>query len=112
MGIDHNHRSIHNWRLEKGWVSWSFTLKQAGTYRIELDLGTVGENACTITVDGVKVPVALPKTESPYHFEKMMAGQVDLEHPGEVTLRMDPVAGKWKRVNLRSVRLVPVREVK
>ena len=113
MGIDHNHRSIHGWKNQKAWVSWSFTLKQPGTYRIELDLGTVGEAACTISVDGLKVPVALPKTKDRYHFEKMMiSGQVDLENPGEVTLRIDPVPGKWKEVNRRSVRLVPVKEVK
>jgi hypothetical protein len=93
-------------------VKWTFALKKAVAYRIELDLGTVGENACTITVDGLKVPVALPKTKSPYHFQKVVAGQVDLEHPGEVTLRIDPFPGKWKRVNLRSVRLLPIGEMK
>jgi len=112
MGIDNHHRSIHGWAKQKSWVEWTFALKKAGAYRIELDLGTVGETACTITVDGKKVPVALPKTKDPYHFEKMMAGQVDLENLGEVTLRIDPVPGKWKRVDLRSVRLVPVDTIK
>ncbi|MHC4906129.1 MAG: alpha-L-fucosidase [Planctomycetota bacterium] len=112
IGIDHALRAIKNWRLEKAWASWSFTLKQAGTYRIELDAATSGETALTITVDGTKVPVAMPKTKDLYDFEKMSAGQVDLEHPGEVTLRVDPVPGKWNRINLRSVRLLPIGEMK
>ena len=108
MGIDNHHRSIHGWVNDKAWVSWTFTLNQVGTYRIEFDLGTEGENACTITVDGQTLPVALPKTESPYHFKKMQAGSVRLDHPGEVTLRIEPVAGQWKKVNLRAARLLPV----
>lgn len=112
MGIDHNHRSIHGWTKQRSWVKWTFALKKAEAYRIELDLGTVGETACTITVDGKQVPIALPKTKNPYHFERMVVGKVDLDNPGEVILRIDPVPGKWKRVNLRSVRLLPIGEMK
>ena len=110
MGIDHALRAIKNWRLEQAWVSWSFTLKQAGTYRIELDTAVSAEAALTVTVDDTKVPLALPTTQGLHDFEILSAGQVDLEHPGEVTLRLDPVPGKWNRINLRSVRLLPVEE--
>jgi alpha-L-fucosidase len=109
MGIDNNHRSIHGWGNDKAWVSWTFTLKQAGAYRIELDAGTDGATACSILVDGQKVPVELPKTKSSYHFENFVVGEVNLQQPGEITLRIDPVEGKWKKVNLRSARLSPVR---
>jgi alpha-L-fucosidase len=108
MGIDHHHRSIHGWKNHKAWVKWSFALKQAGRYRIELDAATAGETSCTITVDGRQIPVALPDTKGAYQFEKIVVGEVNLEHPGEVTLRMDPVPGKWEPVNLRSVRLLPI----
>ena len=112
MGIDHNHRSIHGWKNQNAWVNWSFTLKQAGTYRIELDAATAGETACTITADGHQITVALPKTKSPYHFTKTLVGSVRLDQPGEIMLRIDPVAGQWKRVNLRAVRLLPVASSK
>jgi hypothetical protein len=78
---------------------------------VELDLGTEGKAACTISIGGEKVPVALPKTKGAYHFEKVRVGPVNLKHPGEVTLRIDPVPGSWNQVNLRAVRLVPAGEV-
>jgi alpha-L-fucosidase len=108
MGIDNHHRSIHGWVNDKAWVSWTFTLKQAGEYRVELELATEGENACTVAVDGEQIPLVLPKTATPYHFRKIQVGSVHLKQPGEVTLRIDPVADQWNKVNLRAARLLPM----
>lgn len=106
MGIDNHHRSVHGWVNDKAWVSWTFTLKQAGMYRIELDAATKGATACTILVNGQKVPAEFQKTKSAHHFENFLAGEVNLQQPGEVTLRIEPVRGKWQQMNLRSVRLL------
>jgi alpha-L-fucosidase len=110
MGIDNHHRSIHGWVNDKAWVSWTFSLNQAGTYRIELDAATMGESTCMIMLDGQQLSVALPKTKSSYHFEKIVGGEVHLEQPGELTLQIAPVPGKWKLVNLRCARLLPIPE--
>jgi hypothetical protein len=50
-------------------------LKKEGVCRFELDLGTEGKTACTIAVAGKKVPVDLPKTKGPCHFEKCCPGR-------------------------------------
>lgn len=98
------------WGRVEDWASWTFTLKAAGSFEIELTQGCgrgSGGSEVDLIIDGQTVPF---KVEETGHFQNFI-----VRHPGRITLAEGAhvFAVKPRRkpggavMDLRQIRLVP-----
>ncbi len=103
--------NIGYWTDERIWVSWSFDIDRPGRFEVVTDLAVeASESQFEILLGDQKLTATIHSTGGYDTFEQMSLGQLTLEQKGECTLEIKPVKDKWQPINIRSVRLVPVKD--
>jgi len=90
-------------------VDWSFRVKTPGAFTVSAMVACVEDSSFTVSVAGQKMVAEVPATGSYDTFVQSNTGSITIEQAGEYTISFTPIKEKWKPVNLRSVRLTPVK---
>ncbi len=102
--------NIGYWTDPRSWVEWRFRVPGPGTWRIEVLAGNPsGGNRLRIEVGGKRFRLDPPVTGSYDKYRRGKAGTVSFGRGGFFKLAVKPVKKGWHALNLREVRLVPVR---
>ncbi|MCX6358817.1 MAG: alpha-L-fucosidase [Armatimonadetes bacterium] len=101
--------NIGFWLDPSEWVEWRFRLTTPGRYRLSAEIAATGSGTFTVSVGGKDVEAVAPETGDYGRFQDGVLGEVQVDQPGIVTVTVKAKAERWSPINLKALRLVPVR---
>lgn len=98
--------NIGFWDKADEWVLWKMDIPDAGTYKVTAEISSVSQGGeFIIDIAGQKLSGKSVQTASWSEFKTIEINKVEIKTTGVQTLTMKPVAGKWKALNLRAIKL-------
>ncbi|WP_405296594.1 alpha-L-fucosidase [Algibacter sp. Ld11] len=102
---------VSHWDSETARVYWSFEIDKPGTFNVELGYSGSKSTEITVALAGTSKNVNVAATGSnPKRFKKADLGQFTVDKPGKYELSLMPVPGKWNAINLKDIKLQPVKK--
>jgi alpha-L-fucosidase len=102
--------NIGFWTNPGEWVEWPFQLDRAGEYEVIAEIASPDASRIKVRVGGQQLVHATPATGSYTQFKPVPLGTVKLATPGRVVVAVHPVKKNWRPINLKSIRLAPVKK--
>ena len=100
--------NIGYWTDPAEWAEWKFKVANGGKFRVQAEIAAMSEGKFNVILGGQKLSCTAPKTGDYSKFKREVLGELEIQ-PGEATLQVKPVAEGWQPINLRSIRLTPVK---
>lgn len=99
--------NIGYWDRADEWASWKVKFAQPGTFEVKASLSTIHQNAeFMIEIDGQKLSGVAPQTGDWAKFQEITIGKVEINKPGEYTLKVSSKSREtWRAINLRYITL-------
>jgi alpha-L-fucosidase len=94
------------WTDANSTATWTFNLKQAGSYRISTEVAGTGPSAFTVACGAARLEAAVSVAAGYESFTKVELGTLALG-AGEQKLVLTPAPGRWNAINLRALTLTP-----
>ncbi len=94
------------WTDAHSTASWTFKLKQSGSYRISTEVAGTGPSAFTVACGAARLEAAVSVAAGYESFTQVDLGTIALG-AGEQKLVVTPAAGRWSAINLRALTLSP-----
>ncbi|MDN3666727.1 alpha-L-fucosidase [Algibacter miyuki] len=102
---------VSHWDSETARVYWSFEIDKPSTFNVELGYSGSESTEITVALAGTSKNVNVTATGSnPKRFKKADLGQFTVDKPGKYELSLMPVSGKWNAINLKDIKLQPVKK--
>lgn len=101
---------VSHWESETARVYWSFEIDKPGTFNVVLGYSGSEPTEITVALAGTSKNVKVAATGSnPKRFKKAELGQFTIDKSGKHEFSLMPVAGKWKAINLKDIKLQPTK---
>lgn len=101
---------VSHWESETARVYWSFEIDKPGTFNVELGYSGNKPTEITVTLDGTSKNIKVKATGNNLkRFKKTNLTQFTVKKPGKYILSLMPVAKNWNAINLKDVKLQPVK---
>ncbi|MCX7819846.1 MAG: alpha-L-fucosidase [Kiritimatiellae bacterium] len=106
-----SHANIGYWDRADEFAVWRIRVPTAGVWRVVVEAATVHEGSgWAIEAAGQTLRANIPPTRAWDVFRTFEAGRLRVETAGVYEVRVRPLdAATWRAINLRSVRLTPVK---
>lgn len=100
---------VGSWDSETARVYWSFEITKPGSFNVIAEYSASDETEITVAFNRASKVVRIPESgKNPKRFKKVKLGDFTVEKSGKYEFSLMPVAGKWKPINLKEVKLQPV----
>ena len=96
------------WMDPADYAEWSFEVKTPGKFEVTAEIAAQGSGMFVIKMGVTFVKGTAPNTGSYTKFTRVNFGTMELP-AGRATLSVRPVAEGWQPMNLKSIKLTPVR---
>lgn len=96
------------WIDPADWAEWNFEIKTPGKFAVTAEIAAQGSGTFVIRAGETFVRGTAPSTGSYTKFTTVNLGTIDLA-AGKTSLSVRPVAEGWQPMNLKAIRLTPVR---
>ena len=98
--------NIGFWDRGDEWVSWKAQITQPGTFKVSAACATVApQSEFVVEVAGQQLAGKALSTGDWARFRTVSLGQVTIQQPGELTVKLRPRDPKtWRAINLRWVK--------
>jgi len=100
---------IGYWTNPGDWADWEFKVKTPGKFMVSAVIAAPANSAFDLSVAGKTLRCATPVTGDYFTFKPVDLGEVEIPAAGNVTLAVRPVKDRWQAINLKAVRLTPVK---
>jgi alpha-L-fucosidase len=98
------------WTDPTAWVQFKFQLNSPGTFDVLVETAAANDgNQLSIELAEERLKVQVPNTGDMAAYKETSSGRVTLSKPGVYELDVRPLVKGWKEVNLRSIKLKPVK---
>jgi alpha-L-fucosidase len=98
------------WTDPAAWVQFKFQLNTPGTFDVIADTAAANDgNQLNFEISGEQLKLDVPNTRNMAAFTETSAGRVTLPNPGVYEVDVRPIEQGWKEVNLRTIKLVPIK---
>jgi alpha-L-fucosidase len=104
-----NKDAIGYWLDPDAWVEWQFDMKRIGKYTVVMAMSAMESGNFVIEMGGQKLRGTAPKTGDYSKLQEVELGTIELTSVGKMALSVKAVKEGWQPLNLRSVRLRPVK---
>jgi alpha-L-fucosidase len=104
------HEYIAAWDNPADWPSWKIAFPAKADYEVQVVYSAAaGDTRFSLELAGAKIAGQAAGTQGWYDYATLSLGRVSVGQAGaqELTLRADPQA--WKPLNVREIRLLPVK---
>jgi alpha-L-fucosidase len=102
--------NIGFWTDADGWISWTIKADNPVRYRVYALVSTPAQmSQLFLTLGGERLSTIVSGTDSYHHYEEEDLGSLSVTKAGTYTLSIHPAAGSWNPINLRWLRLEPVK---
>jgi hypothetical protein len=101
--------TIGSWTDGRTWISYTFEIRQPGTFKLQADIAGEKETGITLQLgDQPRTNVELSPSGDFDKFQIADLGTLTIEEAGTYTLEIRPVSELWAPVNLRNISFEPV----
>jgi alpha-L-fucosidase len=100
---------IGYWTNPEDWADWEFKVKTPGKFTVTAVIAAPTASAFDVSVAGKTLRCVTPATGDYFTFKPVVLGEVEIPAAGNVTLAVRPVKDSWQAINLKAVRLNPVK---
>ncbi len=97
------------WIDPSDWAEWEFDVKSAGRFAVSAEIAAEGSGSFEVKCGDSVVTGIAPKTGNYVKFETVDLGVIIISAVGRRSLSVRPVRGGWQPMNLKAIRLTPVR---
>jgi alpha-L-fucosidase len=101
---------IGNWANPGAWVSCTFRISQPGRFKVQADMASENRSKLSWNLSQqTGTSVSLEETQGFKDYEIREMGTLEISEAGTHTLEFRPVNDGWNPINLRTVRLIPLK---
>ncbi|HKL22556.1 MAG TPA: alpha-L-fucosidase, partial [Tichowtungia sp.] len=105
----HGKTIIGQWTHDRAWMSWTFEVKQPGTFSVFAEIFADSESNLAVALrDSDATEIAIPATKGDFEVQEL--GRISIAEPGVHHLEFRPVRDQWTPVSLGNVILKPVNK--
>ncbi|MCO6045516.1 alpha-L-fucosidase [Aeoliella sp. ICT_H6.2] len=104
-----NQPNIGFWTDAADVVVWNCKSDKPGKYRLAAEVAAPASSKLVVSVGDAKANVAVKATGGYQDFESQDWGEVELKTSGKFSVKIMPKSGQWQAINLRSLKLTPVK---
>lgn len=104
-----NQPNIGFWTDAADVVVWNCKSDKPGKYRLAAEVAAPASSKLVVSVGDAKANVAVKATGGYQDFESQDWGEVELKTAGKFSVKIMPKSGQWQAINLRSLKLTPVK---
>jgi alpha-L-fucosidase len=97
------------WTNPDDWAEWSFKIAQPGKFTVIAEIAAIDSGSFVVSAGGQKLPGKAPATGDYGKFRRVELGAIEIPSAGQASLAVRAVAEGWHPLNLKSVRLTPVK---
>jgi alpha-L-fucosidase len=101
--------NVGSWTNANDWADWEFKVTKPGKFEVSAEIAAVEAASVEVEVGNQKLGVLAPATGGPARFRPVKPGVVEISAAGKMVLAVRPVKDDWHPINLRLVKLVPVK---
>jgi alpha-L-fucosidase len=101
--------NIGYWTTPEDWVDWEFNLKTPGEFAVSGLVAAPASGDFEIFVAGQTLRCSAPNTGNYVTFASVKLGVVKIPVGGKTVLAVRPVKAGWQPMNLKAIRLDPLR---
>jgi alpha-L-fucosidase len=103
-------KNFGNWQRHRDWIGWQFKVDQPGSFTVIADVAAPKDTTLSINLkDKDKQQAQVENTGSDTAYESRILGELEIAEAGEYQLEIRGVQKGWQPINLRSVKLKPVK---
>ncbi|CAH8281512.1 alpha-L-fucosidase [Mariniflexile fucanivorans] len=101
---------VGSWDSETARVYWAFEIKKPGNFNMVAGYSGDKDTEITVLFNGVSKNVKIPASgDNPKRFKTVDLGNFKVDKAGKYELSLMPVAGKWNMINLKEVKIQPIK---
>jgi alpha-L-fucosidase len=104
-----NNENIGFWTDANDWLEWNFKAVRTGKVKFTADIASFGNGQFVVSVGSQKRFVTAPDTQSYSNYQTVDLGTFDIERTGSTKVEIRTKANDWQPINLRTIRIAPVR---
>ncbi len=104
-----DHDNIGFWVDSDEWVDWEFQVTKPGKYQVSAEIAAPQPASFQVILGDQKIKAAAPVTGDYTRFRGVRLGTLELTSTGTATLAVRAVKEGWQPINLRSIRLKPIK---
>lgn len=97
------------WTNPADWAEWEIKVAVPGRFEVSTESAALQPAFLTVGVGGQTLRLQIPATGSYSDFKPVKFGTLDLPVGEKITLNVRPVREGWNPVNLKAIKLQPVR---
>ena len=101
---------VGSWDSETARVYWAFEIKKPGNFNMVAGYSGDKETEITVTCNGQSKIIKIPASgDNPKRFKTVELGDFKVDKAGKYEFSLMPVAGKWNMINLKEVKIQPIK---
>ena len=104
-----NRDNIGFWLNPDEWVEWQFKVSQPGKFEVSAEIAGPASAAFKMVLGQQSIEAQSPNTGDYGKFQKVNLGIVQIPATGPAVLAIKPTKNGWQPMNLKAIRLKPVR---
>ncbi len=102
-------KCIGYWTDPSDWIEWQLHVTRPGRFHATAEVAALGSGRFELSAGDSKIQTSAPATGDYGKFEKVDLGTIEIPQRGTVALALKPVPQNWQPLNLRELKLTPVK---
>jgi len=97
------------WMDPGDWAEWRFEVTAPGKFEVTAEIAAQGSGSFTVRAGDGSIEGKAPNTGSYTKFETVPLGTITISTAGKNSLSVRPIANGWQPMNLKAIKLTPVK---
>lgn len=106
---ENDKQNVGYWTNPQDWIEWRFKAVRPGKYALSAEIASPASPSITVGFEGQNLTVVVPQTGSYTNYREVSLGTITIESAGGKSLTVRAVANGWQPLNLRAIKVQPVR---
>ena len=105
----HQRDNIGYWTNPADWADWSFQVTRPGEFEVSAEVASLDKASLRVSVGNSSSGGNTPATGDYGKFKVAKLDRLEIASAGKVTLAVHPVEDGWHPLNLKAIRLKPIK---
>jgi alpha-L-fucosidase len=105
----HERDNIGYWTNPADWADWAFQVTRPGEFEVSAEVASLDKASLKVSVGNSSSGGNTPATGDYGKFKVAKLGRLEIGSAGKVTVAVHPVEDGWHPLNLKAIRLKPVK---
>lgn len=100
---------VGSWDSETARVYWAFNIDKPGKFELSAGFSGKEDSEISVSFNGKSKNIKIPMSGNTKKFKEINLGRFTVEKAGKYEISFIPVAKKWNPINLKEVKLQPIK---